>query len=195
MLQDKDPNGFVFAKNSDAVVESMQFLEWVHSTQENYELIQYGELDTNYQIIDDKLLFPRDSTALSLNHWMGSNGFNDITLKRSVVNEYDDDSYSFVSRLKLNNTISEAMYLDLGGTDITTINKNMQENAQEIESVINDIYSLYSLYDDVYSDFAYGLNAGEFSMDIEEVINMLSEANSTEIEALLNERNGLIYDE
>lgn len=97
-----NPMGNVFQKgaialsaNSGNAERTLMFLDWVQSSQENYDLLMYGIKDKHYTLEGDKLVFPaeEESGYPSYWHWLNS-PFRNINYSRASTNEeYGADGF------------------------------------------------------------------------------------------------------
>jgi len=71
----------VFTKNIKNHELVLKFIEWAHSSQENYDLLMYGIDGYDYWIKDGKVTHPKSKTW-HYSNWFGSSAFEDIEYMR-----------------------------------------------------------------------------------------------------------------
>ena len=72
-----------FNKNAANPGRTMMFLEWVHSSQKNYDLFMYGQEGKDYQLQDQRIKLL--DTYIPYAWWYGSEAFEDIDYIRPAI--------------------------------------------------------------------------------------------------------------
>ncbi|MCK5128941.1 MAG: extracellular solute-binding protein [Clostridiales bacterium] len=193
MIRSKNTTGFAFCENGDAMIEAMQFLEWTHESQDNYDLIQYGVIDKQYNLIDNMLNFPPEIYTHNTFDWEGSMCFKDITLDRQIINEAVDDYYAFIQSVSIDNTITRQQYYDNAGIDIIVVDKKLRSDTTFLDDINSKIELNLEGREKEYSGLVAVWELNDFSLTTDEVIKKLSDAGGTKLAALLNEKNEMIY--
>lgn len=86
--------GIVINKHSKNVERVLKFLEWIQSSQENYDLFMYGIKDVNYELVGNKVSFPANKTKFY--GWDGSQAFLNINYLREDVSGIPDYKEKYV---------------------------------------------------------------------------------------------------
>lgn len=75
---------FAFSANSKNVDRAIMFLDWVQSSQENYDLVNYGIVGTHYILKGDQYAYPDGMEADKNPYigWPGVGAFKDIEYER-----------------------------------------------------------------------------------------------------------------
>lgn len=78
--------------DSPNIERTLMFLDWVQSSQENYDLLMYGIKDKHYTLEADRLVFPAEEGEgyPSYYHWLNSPFLNFNYSRVSVDDEYYD---------------------------------------------------------------------------------------------------------
>ncbi|MCK5128942.1 MAG: extracellular solute-binding protein [Clostridiales bacterium] len=193
MIRSKNTTGFAFCENGDAMIEAMQFLEWTHESQDNYDLIQYGVQDRHYALIDNMLNYSIEIYLHNIYDWEGSMCFKDITLDRQIINDAVDDYYAYIQSVSIDNTITREQYYENAGIDINAVNKKLQEDTSFLDDINNNINMKLEVRGKEYSGLVTMWELDDFSLTVDEVAQKLSEASGEELETLINERNEMMY--
>jgi putative aldouronate transport system substrate-binding protein len=81
-------NGIAVNKHAQNADRFISFVEWLHSSQENYDLLMYGISGKHYKVADDRISFLKETAMFS--GWSGSDVFFDSTLYRPTISDPDD---------------------------------------------------------------------------------------------------------
>lgn len=180
--------GLSLLKDSDSMIETLQFFEMLYENQGYYDLIQYGIEGVNYELAGEKLsISPGSSQAII--DWWGSDKFYNYSMERPLWSEPDDYS-RFFEEISFKNTVTyRQMLKQLGIEDLATvIDEETKEKGDKLYTEI--ISPLFDYRFEVDTELINKLNKGDYSMSADEVIAMLDEANASEIVEAMK-----IYDE
>lgn len=159
---------FSGAKNADRAI---MFLDWLNSSQENYDLFSYGIIDKHYTLSGDQIKLP-DGVAADRHPYIGWNGrgaFINDEFERTAVNFVSD----YRKQLQDNNTANSVyaphtgFYSDLGGI---------------IELATLRINSFYSKIDN-----PIGYDGGIFLLDENDIDKVIQEQKENNVDKLVAE--------
>ncbi len=149
----------------------MMFLEWLHSSQENYDLFMYGQDGLNYSVQNENMVISEDG-ANSMYMWkyFGADFFRDYRYERIITNL--DPNFRQV-------------YLDSSFTNVKTNQEIKEQNLKRKETYQEDIQKLAADYPqltgmmDAYFNnwqrFIETIDSGVFRITVNELQEMQKE--------------------
>lgn len=170
--------GVSVSKTSTCPERVMMFLEWMHSSQEAYDLFKYGVENRNYILNGDKISFTSDELEIQpINDNLFLNFFKDFRYER--LYEYQPDDYKEIYRdACLKNTVTnDEMMEKILGISI----KDKQSFNEDLETIQynNDEYERVSQSLEKYFDnmktILKEIGRGFFRTEPEEIIQLQKE--------------------
>lgn len=169
--------------NSKDPERVLMFIEWLQSSQENYDLLQYGILDKNYKLTGNSLDISDIDYNNIINNWWGSNFF------RNYINErpypFEPENYKGFLEKCLNNTLTTLEIYEKFGYDpgkYLTMSKDERSKLEEDQKKGYDkINDLLQKRNSIYYDFMKQMNAGNFSKSFSEMIEEQVGESSTDM--------------
>jgi ABC-type glycerol-3-phosphate transport system substrate-binding protein len=103
-LKRNDLNSLAIGINSPDCEQALRFIEWLNSSQENYDLFKYGIKDKHYIMNGSFISFPFPD-EMEIIDWWGSYVFTNYILEHP--RPYEPENYSeFLEECALKNTIT-----------------------------------------------------------------------------------------
>jgi len=120
-----DSRCFAFMKNSDNVERALMFLDWIYSSQENYDLFMYGIEGEHYVKYGDVLRLPQGTTMAQNRYigWDGSFVLSNIEFERFFTPNPKQDKEKYIEQVLENSSFAphEGFYMYLESEDLKTI--------------------------------------------------------------------------
>lgn len=140
-------------------------IEWIHSSQKNYDLFTYGVEGTNYILQDEYLTFPRgDVRQLVTWKYYGAGFFEDYRYKR-IISGIDPDFLSVYREASLKNVKTYG------------VSYEQRQKAQEgLERDYDQIRGMVTKYSQNMEYFMQSIDSGSFRISIEELKENQKEA-------------------
>ena len=139
----------------------VSFVEWIHESQENYDLIRYGVKDRNYTA-GDRVTFPRSVRPLST--WFAAEYFIDIRYERLTPN-LDANFREFYKDAGFKNTVTTRQLYG-------NYEEKAEENSETLEDMMREydqIEKLIEVYFANMEKFISATNEGNLSMPPDEL--------------------------
>lgn len=181
--------GFCFAANSDNAAEGMRFLEWVHESQNNYDIIEYGVQNEHYCLENEKLYI--QDTNKDIIKWWGSDCFDDYRFNRPFVSE-PENYKEIISAITVDNSLDLDDYYKKFGIDIDSLSEKFEDDV--IQDIREKRSGIFEKRADVLRKYHRLWNNGDFSMSAEDIINDLYEADGDLYYQLTEEINKIYKD-
>ena len=184
MLRAPDMNGLSLLKSADSPEKTLQFIELVYTDSQYYDLIQYGIEGVNYKKVDGKITVP-DAPQNAILNWWGSENFCNYTIERSLWSEPEDYAEFFFA-IAFDNTTSESQMYENHGLKVKSYIDDEKALEEHMNRFNNELLPLLDIRFAARDRFYQNLVNWNFEMNIEQVIDMLHEANADEITEVLN---------
>ena len=184
MLRAPDMNGLSLLKSADVPEKTLQFIELIYTDSQYYDLLHYGIEGVNYKKVGDKITAP-DAPQNALLNWWGSEKLFNYTMERSLWSEPDDYAEFFFA-IAFDNTISESQMYEKHGLKVKSYINDEKALEEYNNSLNNELSPLLDIRFAACDRFYQNLVNWNFAMNIEQVIDMLHEANADEITEVLN---------
>lgn len=141
------PYSIILNKNAKNPERVLQFIEWIQSNQENYDLFMYGIKDENYSLANELLTIPDGKEPYA--GWQGSASFLNYDYSRQSVSLPSNYKDQYLKAMELN-----SKYCPFTGflPDLNKLNDIITSRRQTIESTETDFRN------------------GNFSKSIDEII-------------------------
>lgn len=164
--------GLAVTENCRNPERVMMFLEWLHGSQENYDLFMYGKEGVNYSLQNGNLVISQDEfSPLYLWKYYGAGFFQDYRYERLVTNL--DSNF-------------RQLYLDSSFMNVQTnaelreqIQKRREVNEVDMDKLEKDNPQVSAIMDTYYDNldrFTQTIDSGVFRMTIDELKEMQKEA-------------------
>jgi ABC-type glycerol-3-phosphate transport system substrate-binding protein len=146
----------------------MMFIEWLHSSQEAYNLFMYGVKDRNYILQDGKIGFTADiKQNYYIGGWLGSWYFKDMRYERKFAylpgnyNQlYIDAAFANTKSVRDEKT-RLGLSSELGEEVRERINQGYEQVSDIQYKVTNEIYAFYARIDKGRFDMTPGMLTGK----------------------------------
>ncbi|NLC69095.1 MAG: extracellular solute-binding protein [Clostridiaceae bacterium] len=188
--------GLVISKYSKNPERVLMFVEWLHSSQENYDLFMYGIQDKNYELAGDSIYFPSNAAPLQKWSLMGAEFFKNCKFERSSLVETNEYRKVLLDASLKNVITSEELMMETYGMSADELiedfikDKEWQEEISNMQKYLDGILDKY--YDNMVKFFEY-IDSGHFVITPEELREKQKEAGVDKIVEYygkLNERYG-----
>ena len=102
--------------NSEDIERTLMFLDWLQSSQDNYDLFMYGIEGKHYQLNGDQLVFPEGIT-IDRNAWLGWDGrqaFKNLAYERFAAGSPADAKELYAENIRFKSVLAphERYYTD-----------------------------------------------------------------------------------
>ncbi len=164
-LQTTSAWGLAIAPNCKNPDRVLMLIEWIHSSQKNYDLFTYGVEGTNYILQDEYLTFPRgDVRQLVTWKYYGAGFFEDYRYKR-IISGIDPNFLSVYREASLKNVKTYG------------VSYEQRQKAQEgLERDYDQIRGMVTKYSQNMEYFMQSIDSGSFRISIEELKENQKEA-------------------
>ena len=177
--------GLVISKTCPIPERVVSFVEWIHESQENYDLIRYGVKDRNYSLRGDRVTFPRSVRPLST--WFAAEYFIDIRYERLTPN-LDANFREFYKDAGFKNTVTTRQLYG-------NYEEKAEENSETLEDMMREydqIEKLIEVYFANMEKFISATNEGNLSMPPDELTIKQKEAGVEQILSLYGKAKKLM---
>jgi beta-lactamase regulating signal transducer with metallopeptidase domain/ABC-type glycerol-3-phosphate transport system substrate-binding protein len=157
--------GVVVAKHSKNPDRVLMFIEWMHDSQDNYDLFMYGIKEKNYELKDDNIYFPSGITQLVYWDIMCSEFFKDYRFTRSSFIEANEYRKALLESSLKNVITSDELFENIFKTNRNDFNKEIMEDEEFSENMnkmyqnLSDVYEKY--YDNIRQFYKF-IDTGYF---------------------------------
>ncbi|NLG88092.1 MAG: extracellular solute-binding protein [Clostridiaceae bacterium] len=169
--------GLVITKTCSIPERVVSFVEWIHESQENYDLFRYGVKDRNYSLQGDRVTFPRSVKPLTT--WFAADYFFDIRYERLTPN-LDADLKELYQDASFKNTVTlRQLY---GRYD-----DKAEENPEAFEELMREydqIAGMIEAYNANMEKFLTAADEGNFNISPGELAQMQKESGVEQILSL-----------
>lgn len=152
----------------------VSFLEWLHESQENYDLIRYGVKDRNYSLQGDRVTFPQSVKPFTT--WFAADYFIDIRYERLTPN-LDANFKEIYQEAGFKNTVTTRQLYEKSQEKVMEDPKTLEEMTREYEQ----IEKMIQVYFANMSEFIDAINEGKFHISLDELTKKQKEAGVEQI--------------
>jgi putative aldouronate transport system substrate-binding protein len=162
--------GIAVAENCPNPERVLMFVDWIHSSQKNYDLFTHGVEGTNYKMEGENLTFPRGEVR-PLDTWkyFGAGFFQDFRYER-IIPVFDPN---FRQVYQESGTRNVKTYAQLRNQRLKTMNETKIEQMEKEYDQVQGIVAAY--YRNIQS-FSQSIDSGNFRMTVEELREKQKEA-------------------
>lgn len=174
--------GLVISKNSAIPERVVSFVEWIHESQEHYDLFRYGIKDKNFSLQKDRILFP--PSVKPFTSWYAVDYFTDIRYERLSPN-LDADFKETYLEAGTKNTVTTRQLQE-------EILKNIKKNPKTFEDLTREyeqINPMIQVYFKNMEEFIDSINQQTFHMTPEELSEKQQEAGVEQILAVYRKQS------
>jgi hypothetical protein len=152
----------------------VSFLEWIHESQENYDLIRYGVRDRNYSLQGDRVIFPQSVNPFTT--WFAADYFTDIRYERLTPN-LDANFKEIYQDTSFQNTVTTRQLYRESQKKVMEDPKTLEEMTREYEQ----IEKMIQVYIANTNEFFSAINEGKFHISPDELTEKQKEAGVEQI--------------
>ncbi|NLD51086.1 MAG: hypothetical protein GX660_28440, partial [Clostridiaceae bacterium] len=162
------PTGIGIATGSTKAERVLMFVEWLHKSQENYDLFRYGVKGRNYSLDGEKLVFSESIKEIPYTWDIVTGFFSDYRYERTSL--FDIEEYRGVIR--------EASLKNIKTTrEISDPFKDMKEDEKEkLNKEFESLNPVFDQYHKNMTSFFNDMDNGYFSITPEELKELQKEA-------------------
>lgn len=154
----------------------MMFLEWLHASQENYDLFMYGQEGVNYTLQNGNMVFSQSDGTLYMWKYYGAGFFRDYRYERIITNLDPDYQQIYLDSSFMN------VKTNLELRENLIRKENYEENAQKLADEYPQILNKMDVYYANWKRFIQTIDSGVFRISVNELKEMQKE---TEIDDVL----------
>lgn len=154
------------SKNADRV---LMFFEWLHKSQENYDLLRYGVKDRNYGLDGENLVYSEDRKEIPYTWTFVTDFFSDYRYERTCF--LDTANYrEVIKEASLENVKTHKEYFE------NTMGISVEEESQKVYEHSEMITSVFNKYNENMKEFHMFMDIGSGVITPEELIETQKEA-------------------
>lgn len=166
--------GLAISKTCTAPERVVSFVEWIHESQENYDLFRYGVKDRNYTLQGDRITLP--ATVKPLTTWFAADYFIDIRYERITPN-MDANFKEIYKDAGFKNTVTSRQ---INEKFIQALNEN-PEAFDELAREFEQIGQMLDVYFQNMEEFINSINYGYFNISPDELAEKQKKAGVDQI--------------
>ena len=166
------------SENSSNTERVLMFIEWLHSSQENYDLLQYGIKDKHYKLTGNVLDISGLDNNNTITDWSGSVALRNYTYDRPYP--FEPENYKEFLEKCLNNTISYEEVYDKFGYDIDKYNAMSEEEKNLYKEGYEKIREFLEKRSNIFFEFINQIDAGNFTKTLNEMMEEQGGKSSTD---------------
>lgn len=161
--------------NTCAIPERViSFVEWIHESQENYDLFRYGVKDRNYSLQGDRVTFPRSVKPFLT--WFAADYFTDIRYERLTPN-IDANFKEVYREAGFKNTVTSRQ---LYGEYMDKVMED-QNAIEELTREYEQIEAILQVYFANMEEFARSIDEGKLHISPDELAQKQKKAGVEQI--------------
>lgn len=126
-----DTAAIAINKNSKHAERVLKFLDWIQSSQENYDLFMYGIKDENYALSGDKIDFPADKVKYF--GWGGYNTFVNLDFTRTYVWDPENFKEEYKKISETNAKFPSTLGFNFENTTVQDVSSKRREAYDNVE--------------------------------------------------------------
>jgi len=160
---------------------ALMFIDWLESSQENYDLFMYGIKDKNYKLNGNALDMSGIDWNSQMFRWEGSDAFKNYNLDRPFPYE-PEDYKAYIEKCALNNTITNTQLFNNHGIDLVGyLSRSNEKELDDNSSEHDQILALLDKRTKLYQSFTQRVDTGEIEGALQEFIGQINDADSDKI--------------
>lgn len=151
-LLNPSTSGIALSKGCKVPERVLMFIEWLHSSQQAYDLFMYGVKDRNYMQEGEKLKFPyeMDMQKKMLAERIDSSFFKDFRYERPYAYEPDNSKDIYLKACTENVITSRQLYKKLG-IDVKAWQKD-EKKMQRMQKIQKEFESIKTVFDKYFAN-------------------------------------------
>jgi len=179
--------GLVISKTCPIPERVVSFVEWIHESQENYDLFRYGVKDRNYSLQGDRITFPRSVRPLTT--WFAANYFIDIRYER-ITPTLDANFKEVYLEAGFKNTVTSRQIYE----EYEEKAADNQEAFEKLNREYEQIEKMIEVYFANMEMFINAINKGNFGISPDQLAEKQKEAGVEQILAVYGKVKQMMTD-
>lgn len=173
-IENRLTNSIAINANSANCERVLRFIEWLQSSQENYDLFMYGVKDKNYKLKDNALDTTDIDSRNVISDWWGSEAFRNYIYDRPYTFEPEKYKEFLEKCCNNNNIMTIAQIYGKFGYDVGKFNDMTKDEKGKLKDKFKDDEDKLMSYSDkrvgIYNEFVKQLEAGSSTKTLAEMM-------------------------